>query len=175
MKQKQQTQQTVVLKNKDCSCSTVSVSYIFGGEIWKLYYLSNLRSVFYPNVLAFVFYTRKCMSSSLAAGGSTERLLLGNHNETKRTPNSTFFVELHKGKIKVASGVFWKMMMKAFTCASDHRSTHFVKACLDSSCLRCWESTFFSRDRRIQALALPTSVFISDMLCMCLRRNSEGT
>ncbi len=47
--------------------------------------------------------------------------------------------------------------------------TYLVKAWLDSSCLRCWESSFFSRDRRIQARARPTSVLISPMLWMCLR------
>lgn len=46
--------------------------------------------------------------------------------------------------------------------------THLVKDWLDSSCLRCWESSFFSRDRRIQARARPTSVLISPMFWMCL-------
>ncbi len=54
---------------------------------------------------------------------------------------------------------------------ADHKRAHLVKACRDSSCLRCWESTFFSRDRRIQARARPTSVLISDILRMCLRRH----
>lgn len=54
----------------------------------------------------------------------------------------------------------------------DDTCAHLVKACRDSSCLRCWESSFFSRDRRIQALARPTSVFISDMLWMCLGRQT---
>ena len=45
---------------------------------------------------------------------------------------------------------------------------HLAKACRESSCLRCCESSFFSRDRRIQARALPTSVFISPILWMCL-------
>lgn len=57
----------------------------------------------------------------------------------------------------------------------DHRRAHFVKACRDSSCLRCWESSFFSRDRRIQALARPTSVLISDILWMCLKRQTMET
>ncbi len=54
----------------------------------------------------------------------------------------------------------------------DHACAHLVKACRYSSCLRCWESSFFSRDRRIQALARPTSVFISDILWICLRRHT---
>ena len=46
---------------------------------------------------------------------------------------------------------------------------YLVKAWRDSNRLRCCESSFFSRERRIQALALPTSVFISPILWMCLR------
>lgn len=46
---------------------------------------------------------------------------------------------------------------------------HFVSSWSDSSCFRCLESSFFSMERRTQALALPTSVLISLMFWMCLR------
>lgn len=54
-----------------------------------------------------------------------------------------------------------------------HQNAYLVKACRDSNCLRCWESSFFSRDRRIQALARPTSVLISDILWICLRQTEK--
>lgn len=46
---------------------------------------------------------------------------------------------------------------------------HFVSSWSDSSCFRCLESSFFSMERRTQALALPTSVLISLMFWMCLQ------
>lgn len=46
---------------------------------------------------------------------------------------------------------------------------HFVSSWSESSCFRCLESSFFSMERRTQALALPTSVLISLMFWMCLK------
>lgn len=46
---------------------------------------------------------------------------------------------------------------------------HFVNSWSESSCFRCLDSSFFSMERRTQALALPTSVLISLMFWMCLQ------
>lgn len=55
---------------------------------------------------------------------------------------------------------------------------YLVRGWSESSCLRCWDKSFFSRDRRIQARARPTSVLISLMFCTCLQettwRGHEG-
>lgn len=51
--------------------------------------------------------------------------------------------------------------------------THFVSSRSDNSCLRCLESSFFSMERRTQALAFPTSVLISLIFWMCLQTKRQ--
>lgn len=46
---------------------------------------------------------------------------------------------------------------------------YFASAWLESSCFRCWDKSFFSRESLIQARARPTSVFISLMFWTCLK------
>lgn len=79
-----------------------------------------------------------------------------------------------EGLARKSISLISKTQCVCFCVRVDHMCPHLVTACRDSSCFRCWESSFFSRDRRIQALARPTSVLISDMLWICLRRQKKG-